>query len=212
MNRYSYVGNDPVNAFDPLGMFIVCLGLFHDGELIATLWCEDIGGGGGGIPQAIPGGGGGGGGSGAGASKVGVVMRLLNPECAALFGGLQNALRALAVTQYLPFSQAPQEAQNERALNPTTNAYTISLHIGRQVPSSQVVDVKTYLDPSFFNQTQSAQEIEQIHELFHGVGYNPTDPSPLDASTTVDKLTEQQRADIDKKCPKQDVPTTTSNQ
>lgn len=232
LNKYVYVGNDPVNAVDPLGLSSK-LYLYEKVEVRATV--EDVelieGGGSGeyldGVYVGSSGGTGGqSGGSGsngsgsagatsgsANANKQKVLRRLLNPKCAALFGGLANALKALSLTQYLPFSQAPEVAQNLRKKNPLVNAYTEShttYHIPQSphAPPAVPIDVTTYLVPGFFDQqSQNDQEVEQLHELLHGVGYNGDDPSPLDPSKQVDPLDDKQRNDIDKLCPQNDVQT-----
>jgi RHS repeat-associated protein len=222
LNRYAYVGNDPVNAVDPVGLYLGGGGGGGgEGDRVGCLEFDPedamCGGGGGSSPTlgVGPVGGksshGGGGGDGfQGPNKAKVLRRLLEPKCAALFGGLKNALKALALTQYLPYSQAPQDAQDARKKDPLVNAYTVS-HTTYDIPQPRVpampVDVTTYIAPEFFNQTQNDREVEQIHELLHGVGYSWNDPSPLDPSKKVDSLDNQQRNDIDKLCPENDVQT-----
>ncbi len=48
LNRYAYAANDPIGRTDPLGLYLVCMGLFHfdvDGSVTLkdVLWCLDTG-------------------------------------------------------------------------------------------------------------------------------------------------------------------------
>lgn len=156
LNRYAYVGNDPVNIVDRLGLtwvsfeqtFCVDSG---SGDVCETetdwVWLEDGGGGplGGGD---IGGGGGGGGGGGAGSNphqdlRAQALRALLtNPKCRGLFGGLQNALNALFGSQFIDYS--PGMSNPDSSNIPAQNWQGITSYLS----TGQVVAPNTDLHPA----------------------------------------------------------------
>jgi hypothetical protein len=215
LNRYSYVRNDPTNLVDPLGL-----------RFFWWLWCRPVG-----FTESKPNWEEGGIftlesffceliplGPFEGAEdgfeppdKTSVLRRILgSKECANLFGGLQKALNAILKTQYGPASEAPPDIRLGFENNQGWRAFTESYAAPGSKAPARVARVDTWLGPGFFTDSRPDQELEQLHELFHGVGYGSEDMIPQLGTVVDPKDSEGHLSQLDKLCPPSEVATTTS--
>jgi len=236
-NRYAYVNNNPLSNVDPLGLIVQ--GCWPD--------CGDDDGGGGsgggggpvggepGCPVMIdgicqpgpqnpnlPGTTGGGGGPGA-PNKLQLLMGLLNPDCNAMYGGLTNAVRDLAATQYTSLSSfTPTDANGQLALANAQAAFANSSPDAaytqyfnnddpQNPPSSTTSLAITFLQPSFYQLSPADQLGILYHELKHAAGYGPEiDPAPDATQDQVNTWDTNELQTNEQNCSPQQVPTQAS--
>lgn len=223
VNGNAYVGNDPINATDPLGLFMRCTEGYHpifDGAGLG-IGCEadsdgsNNGGGGGGgriynrmaQPVSLEGGGGG-----TKPDKGELIRRLIsNKNCADLFGGLSNALHAIAQTEYVDVNSVPPvnvegDVVNNFASDPGLIAWSVTYYSGTQVPTPRAFIAITY----YRGGDSRFSPVVQLHEGRHVVGYGKEIDAPWDKSGTDGKYTLEYLT-IKVLCPESPVPTVSSD-
>jgi RHS repeat-associated protein len=222
LNRYSYVLGDPVNLSDPLGLEVP--GQCPPG----MVWVPDNsqwggaclpmpggGGGGGGTHQPLQDGMGGGGGAGGGISAVlsHVLHALItNPDCAALFGGLGNALSTIGRSTfqiYTPGMDLPAEVPAQNLANRLQYANAVTVFAVSGPPQGYV-----YLATRFFNyplagineNNQLFPQQTQANMMFHEIQHITTqkDDSQLGIDSFESEMNDLEK--FQKNCQPKDIP------
>ena len=223
LNRYSYP-TDPVNLVDPLGLFCqvvfqlnVQTDRFNDeprgGPQVSVtplLECTDD-------DDNFFGGGGNGGNSNPGGDpnlRFRITKALINSDCAALFGGLANAMKALLNTTYYNFTSGMNnpnpgliDFSNWLRINNgfgAKGAFAVTLH---SLPGDDLIG-ETFFGPKYFGLPSGfgasgtkdlGKETIELHELEHVA--NQTD----DIDKTQQAL-DTSYTNINTHCNSQDIP------